>query len=337
MATEKPIAILLCNLGTPDAPTAPALRRYLAQFLSDPRVVEIPRILWLPLLHGVILRVRPRRSSVKYAAIWSKAGSPLAVWTQRQAELLGERLIGCGVQANVVPAMRYGQPALATQLQRLLDAGVARVLVLPLYPQYSATTTASLFDGVADWVRRSRRYPELRFVNDYHDHPDYIAALARSAHAHWEHKGRRAQHLVMSFHGIPERNARLGDPYAEQCRNTARMLADALRLQPAQYSVTFQSRFGKARWLEPYTVQTLETLARTGTKSVEVMCPGFVSDCLETLEEINMEARHAFMQAGGQAFDYIACLNDSTPWITALEHITLQHLAGWTAPLSPTT
>ena len=192
MTTEKSTAVLLCNLGTPDAPTAAALRRYLAQFLSDPRVVEIPRLLWLPLLHGVILRVRPRRSAEKYASVWSDAGSPLAVWTQRQAELLGQRLRESGLSAPVLPAMRYGQPAVGTQLQALLDTGVQRVLVLPLYPQYSAATTASLFDGVADWVRRSRRYPELRFVNDYHDHPDYIAALAGSVRAHWEGKGSRS-------------------------------------------------------------------------------------------------------------------------------------------------
>lgn len=331
MTKERPAGVLLCNLGTPDAPTAAALRRYLAQFLSDPRVVEIPRIVWLPLLHGVILRVRPRRSAAKYASVWSEAGSPLAVWTQRQAELLGEHLRASGLQTPVLPAMRYGQPAVGTQLRAMLDGGLSRALVLPLYPQYSAATTASLFDGVADWVRRARKYPELRFVNDYHDQPDYIAALAGSVRAHWASKERRAQHLVMSFHGIPERNVRLGDPYADQCRNTASLLAQALQLQPEQYSVTFQSRFGPAQWLQPYTEPTLQALAKAGTRSVEVMCPGFVSDCLETLEEINIEARHAFLQAGGQAFDYIPCLNDSAAWINALGRITEQHLAGWTA------
>lgn len=331
MTKERPAGVLLCNLGTPDAPTAAALRRYLAQFLSDPRVVEIPRIVWLPLLHGVILRVRPRRSAAKYASVWSEAGSPLAVWTRRQAELLGEHLRASGLQTPVLPAMRYGQPAVGTQLRAMLDGGLSRALVLPLYPQYSAATTASLFDGVADWVRRARKYPELRFVNDYHDQPDYIAALAGSVRAHWASKERRAQHLVMSFHGIPERNVRLGDPYADQCRNTASLLAQALQLQPEQYSVTFQSRFGPAQWLQPYTEPTLQALAKAGTRSVEVMCPGFVSDCLETLEEINIEARHAFLQAGGQAFDYIPCLNDSAAWINALGRITEQHLAGWTA------
>ena len=198
MTTGKSTAVLLCNLGTPDAPTAAALRRYLGQFLSDPRVVEIPRVLWLPLLHGVILRVRPRRSAAKYESVWTEAGSPLAMWTQRQVELLGERLSEFHPPTPVLPAMRYGRPDVGTQLQALLDSGVQRVLVLPLYPQYSAATTASLFDDVADWVRRSRTYPELRFVNDYHDHPDYIAALASSVRAQWENKGQRAQHLLIS-------------------------------------------------------------------------------------------------------------------------------------------
>ena len=192
MTTEKSTAVLLCNLGTPDAPTPAALRRYLSQFLSDPRVVEIPHLFWLPLLHGVILRVRPSRSAAKYASMRSDAGSPLAVWTQRQADLLGQRLRQSGLPAPVLPAMRYGQPAVGAQLQGLLDAEVQRVLVLPLYPQYSAATTASLFDGVAEWVRRSRRFPELRFVNDYQDHPDYISALAGSVRAHWEGKGSRS-------------------------------------------------------------------------------------------------------------------------------------------------
>lgn len=322
-------AVLLCNLGTPDAPTAPALRRYLAQFLSDPRVVEIPRLLWLPILHGIILRTRPRRSAAKYATIWTPEGSPLAVWTQRQAKLLRGWLGQAGASVQVLPAMRYGQPAIAAQLQALQDAGVQRVLVLPLYPQYSSTTTASLFDDVARWVRRARRYPELRFVNSYHDHPDYIAALARSVRAHWAREGGPAERLVMSFHGIPERNVRLGDPYADECRATARLLAQALHLSEQQYQVTFQSRFGRARWLEPYTEPTLVALAQGGTRRVDVMCPGFTGDCLETLEEINQEARAAFLQAGGQEFRYIPCLNDDAAWIGALSRIAQQQLAGW--------
>ncbi|WP_313074240.1 ferrochelatase [Melaminivora sp.] len=322
-------AILLCNLGTPDAPTAPALRRYLAQFLGDPRVVEIPRLLWLPILHGIILRTRPRRSAAKYASIWTPEGSPLAVWTQRQAVLLREALGQAGMQVRVLHAMRYGQPAIAAQLRALQDAGVERVLVLPLYPQYSSTTTASLFDDVAAWVRRARRYPELRFANEYHAHPDYIAALAASVRGHWLQQGGPAERLVMSFHGIPERNVRLGDPYADQCRTTARLLAEALGLAQQQYLVTFQSRFGRARWLEPYTEPTLVELAQAGVGRVDVMCPGFTGDCLETLEEINQEAREAFLQAGGQEFRYIPCLNDDAAWIDALSRIAQQQLAGW--------
>ncbi|MDE2415382.1 MAG: ferrochelatase [Comamonadaceae bacterium] len=322
-------AILLCNLGTPDAPTAPALRRYLAQFLADPRVVEIPRALWLPLLHGVILRTRPARSAAKYASIWTPEGSPLAVWTAKQALMLRGWLGEAGHPVQVLPAMRYGQPAITAQLQALQDQGARRVLVLPLYPQYSATTTASVVDDVAAWTRRSRHFPELRFVNDYHDHPDYIAALAQSVRAHWKREGGPADQLVMSFHGIPERNVRLGDPYAEQCRTTARLLAQALGLAPTQYQLSFQSRFGKAKWLEPYTEPTLVALARAGTRRVDVMCPGFTGDCLETLEEINQEAREAFLHAGGQEFRYIPCLNDSPAWITALSRIAQQHLAGW--------
>lgn len=322
-------AILLCNLGTPDAPTAPALRRYLAQFLSDPRVVEIPRAAWLPILHGIILRTRPAQSAAKYQTIWTPEGSPLAVWTNKQAVMLRGWLGEAGRPVQVLPAMRYGRPAIGAQLQALQAEGVKRVLVLPLYPQYSGTTTASVVDDVAAWTRRQRHFPELRFVNDYHDDPGYVAALAASVRAHWQREGGPADKLVMSFHGIPERNVRLGDPYADQCRTTARLLAEALGLAPEQYQLTFQSRFGRARWLEPYTEPTLVALAQAGTRRVDVMCPGFTGDCLETLEEINQEARHAFLQAGGQEFRYIPCLNDSHAWITALSRIAQQHLSGW--------
>lgn len=330
-ATPSPAAVLLCNLGTPDAPTAPALRRYLAQFLSDPRVVEIPRAVWLPILHGIILRVRPAKSAAKYASIWMKEGSPLGVWTARQATLLRGWLGEAGLRVAVRHAMRYGQPSIASQLQALQAEGVQRVLVLPLYPQYSATTTASVVDDVTAFTRRTRRFPEFRFVNSYHDHPAYIGALAHSVRAHWAREGGPADRLVMSFHGIPERNVRLGDPYQAECLVTAILLAQALGLSPAQYQVTFQSRFGKAKWLEPYTEPTLIAMAQAGTRRVDVMCPGFPADCLETLEEINQEAREAFLHAGGQEFRYIPCLNDDPQWITALSQIAQQHLAGWVA------
>ncbi|MDA8521325.1 ferrochelatase [Acidovorax sp. NCPPB 4044] len=322
-------AVLLCNLGTPEAPTAPALRRYLGQFLADPRIVEIPRAVWLPILHGIILRIRPARSAAKYASIWMPEGSPLAVWTERQATLLRGWLGEAGLRVQVRHAMRYGQPSIAAQLEALQASGVDRVLVLPLYPQYSGTTTASVVDDVCAYATRTRRLPELRFVNRYHDDPGYIGALAQSVRAHWQREGGPAELLVMSFHGIPERAVRLGDPYQQECLATASLLALALGLPPERYRVTFQSRFGKAKWLEPYTEPSLIALAQQGTRSVDVMCPGFTSDCLETLEEINQEAREAFLHAGGKDFRYIPCLNGDNAWITALSQIAQQHLAGW--------
>lgn len=325
-------AVLLCNLGTPDAPTAPALRRYLGQFLSDPRVVEIPRALWLPLLHGVILRTRPAQSAAKYASIWTPEGSPLATWTDKQAKLLRGWLGESGCNVLVRPAMRYGQPSIASGLDALKAEGATRILILPLYPQYSGTTTASVFDAVYAWAGRQRRVPELRFVNHYHDEPLYIEALARRVEAHWKEHG-PAEQLVMSFHGVPERTLHLGDPYHCESRKTARLLAERLGLRAGRYQVTFQSRFGKAKWLEPYTEPTLIQLAQGGTRRVDVVCPGFTSDCLETLEEIAQEARAAFLQAGGQEFHYIPCLNDSPAWIAALSQVARQHLAGW--PVQP--
>jgi protoporphyrin/coproporphyrin ferrochelatase len=323
-------AVLLCNLGTPDEATAPALRRYLAEFLSDPRVVEIPRALWWLILHGIILRVRPKKSAAKYASIWMKEGSPLRVWTQKQAVMLRGYLAVRGLPVEVRYAMRYGHPSIASQLDQLKADGVTRVLILPAYPQYSGTTTASVFDAVYAWAARIRRIPEFRFVNHYHDHPGYISALAARVREHWRTAGRGEQ-LVMSFHGVPERTLKLGDPYHCECHKTARLLATQLSLQPAQYKVTFQSRFGKAKWLEPYTEPTLVALAKAGIGRVDVICPGFTGDCLETLEEINMEAREAFLHAGGKEFNYIPCLNDSHEWIAGLAELAQQHLSGWPA------
>lgn len=322
-------AVLLCNLGTPDAPTAPAVRRYLAQFLSDDRVVEIPKLAWWPILHGIILRTRPAKSAAKYATVWdAQNGSPLAHWTTLQAKLLRGWLGEAGHNVLVRPAMRYGNPSMASQLDALKAEGATRILILPLYPQYSGTTTASVFDAVYDWARTQRHIPELRFVNRYHDDAAYIDALAQRIEAHWRSEG-RGEHLVMSFHGVPERTLHLGDPYHCESQKTGRLLAQRLGLQAAQYTVTFQSRFGKAKWLEPYTEPMLIAMAQRGVKSVDVVCPGFTSDCLETLEEINQEAREAFLHAGGQQFAYIPCLNDSPAWITALSQIAQQHLAGW--------
>ena len=326
--TAARTAVLLCNLGTPDEPTAPAVRRYLAEFLGDPRVVEIPRALWLPLLYGVILPFRSSKSAAKYQTIWTPEGSPLKVWTERQAKRLQGWLGEHGHRVTVAYAMRYGQPSIASQLDALKAAGATRVLILSAYPQYSGTTTASVIDAVSDWSRRTRNIPELRFVNRYHDDRGYIQALARRVERHWQPEG-RPDHLVMSFHGVPERTLHLGDPYHCECQKTGRLLAAWLGLEPTQYTVSFQSRFGKAKWLEPYTEPTLRELARRGTKRVDVVCPGFTADCLETLEEIAQEGRDAFLESGGEAFHYIPCLNDETEWIRALGALCETHLAGW--------
>jgi ferrochelatase len=326
--------VLLVNLGTPDAPTAPALRRYLAEFLGDPRVVEIPRLAWWPILHGIILNTRPAKSAAKYATVWMPEGSPLAVWTQRQAEALQAELAARGHRLIVKPAMRYGQPSIPATLDALRAEGATRVLVLPLYPQYAAATTASVGDKVGEWARNARRVPELRFVGEYHDDPGYIGALAARVRQHWAEQG-RAERLVLSFHGVPHRTLLLGDPYHCQCRTTARLLAERLGLAAGEMMVTFQSRFGKARWLEPYTEPTLRALAAQGVKRVDVMCPGFVSDCLETLEEIGAEAREAFLEAGGEAFRYIDCLNARPDWIAALAGVAERHLQGWDTRTPP--
>ena len=321
-------AILLCNLGTPDAPTASALRRYLGQFLADHRVVEIPKAVWWLILHGIILRTRPAKSAAKYATVWTPDGSPLAVWTAKQATLLRGWLGEAGNNVLVRPAMRYGNPSIASQLDALKAEGATRVLILPLYPQYSGTTTASVFDAVYSWAARTRNVPELRFVNHYHDDAGYIDALAATVQAHWKHHG-PPDKLVMSFHGVPERTLHLGDPYHCESHKTARLLAERLGLQKSDWQLTFQSRFGKAKWLEPYTEPTLIEMGKAGVGRVDVICPGFTGDCLETLEEINQEAREAFLHAGGKEFHYIPCLNDSPDWITALSAIAQQHMGGW--------
>ena len=326
--------ILLCNLGTPDAPTAAAVRRYLREFLSDPRVVEIPRAIWLPLLHGIILPLRSGKSAAKYATIWTPEGSPLKVYTERQAALLQEQMSARGHRVVVRYAMRYGNPSMASQLDALKDAGATRILVLSAYPQYSATTTASVIDAVNTWVTRTRLVPELRFVNRYHDDAGYIEALARRVETHWREHG-KPDHLLMSFHGVPERTLMRGDPYHCECHKTGRLLATRLGLAKTDYTVSFQSRFGKAKWLEPYTEPTLQALAQRGVGRVDVVCPGFTSDCLETIEEIGMEGKEAFLMAGGREYHAIACLNDHPAWITALADIAQQHMGGWPTQAAP--
>lgn len=327
-ALPERTAVVLVNLGTPDAPDAPALRRYLKQFLSDPRVVEIPRLLWWCILHAIILPFRSSKSAQKYASIWTEHGSPLRVYTERQAVALGAELAARGQQFDVTHAMRYGNPGLPEVLDRLKANGCQRILVLPAYPQYSGTTTASIFDAVFAHYRRVRNIPGLRLVRDYHRHPAYIAALRDSVLAHWAQHG-RPDKLVMSFHGVPRRTFELGDPYYNECHDTAGLLADALGLGEGDWQLTFQSRFGKAEWLQPYTAPTLQALARQGVARVDVMCPGFTSDCLETLEEIAMEAREEFLHAGGKAFHFIACLNDAPAWIGGMADIVEQQSQGW--------
>ena len=280
------------NLGTPAAPTPEAVKAYLAEFLSDPRVVKLPRWLWLPILHGIVLRTRPEKSAEKYAQIWTPEGSPLAVHTMRQAALLQEKL-----ELPVRYAMRYGQPTIPSALR-----GLEKPLVVPLYPQYAESTTAAVAD---------RLPPDTAMVRDFHDHPAYIGALAAQVERHWQAHG-RGPTLLMSFHGLPKRG---GAAYEAQCRVTARLLAERLR---TQHVVTFQSRFGYAEWLQPYTQPTLEDMARKGVERVDVVCPGFVSDCLETLEELGIVARRAFHAAGGREFYLVSCFNESPEWIDAL-------------------
>ncbi len=325
-------AVLLVNLGTPEAPTPAALRRYLKQFLSDPRVIEIPRAIWWLILNGIILNTRPRKSAAKYAQIWTAEGSPLKAHTEKQAKLLRGWLGNRGRRDLLVGwAMRYGAPSVASALDQLKAAGARRILIVPMYPQYAASTTASVMDAVGAWMERCRNQPALRSVRNFHDQPAYIAALARRVQAHWQAHGRpeAGYKLVMSFHGLPQRSLDKGDPYHCECQKTGRLLAEALGLKPEQYQVTFQSRFGAAKWLQPYTQPSLEQMAAGGTRRVDVICPGFVADCLETLEEIAMECRAAYLAAGGETFHYIPCLNEEAEWIESLGQLVETHLAGW--------
>lgn len=327
-------AVVLANLGTPDAPTAAAVRVYLKQFLSDSRVVEIPKLIWWLILNGIILPFRSKQSAHKYASIWTEQGSPLKVHTEQQARLLQAAMVARGQDVRVEYAMRYGNPALPMVLDKLKEDGCDRILILPAYPQYSGTTTASILDTVFKHFTAVRNVPELRLVKHYHDSPAYIAALADSVRAHWQQYG-RPDKLVMSFHGVPKRTLMLGDPYHCECYKTARLLTTALGLGKDDYLVTFQSRFGKAEWLQPYTAPTLQKLAREGVQRVDVMCPGFTSDCLETLEEIAMEAKADFIEAGGSAFHYIPCLNEAPEWIEAMADVVEQHIGGWPTAADP--
>lgn len=321
--------ILLANLGTPDQPTPAALRRYLRQFLGDPRVVEAPRWLWWLVLNLVVLPFRPRRSAALYRSIWTREGSPLLVTTLRQADGLRRRLDDlAGPGTTVEVGMRYGRPSIGEALRRLGAAGCSRILVLPLYPQYSGSTTGSTFDAVAEELSRWRTVPELRMVRSYPTDPGYLDALAASIREHWRRHG-RGEKLLMSFHGIPARYAEAGDPYPEECRATARALAERLELEEQAWQLAFQSRFGREPWLQPYTDETLRDWGRSGLGPVDTVCPGFAADCLETLEEMAVTNRKIFEEAGGTGYRYIPALNDRPDHIEALTRLAMRHLGGW--------
>ena len=322
------IGVLLCNLGTPDEPTPRAVRRYLAEFLSDPRVVELPRLLWLPLLHGVILNIRPRRSAHAYAKIWTEEGSPLLRLSDQLTEGLAQQLSAIDDRIVCELGMRYGKPAISAAIDRLLAANARRILVVPLYPQYASATTASVSDAVGAHLSQLRWVPEMRFVSDWHERPDYISALAQSVREHWAEHG-RGERLLMSFHGIPRDTFLAGDPYFCQCQATGRLLAEALELTPQQWQLSFQSRVGPKAWLEPYTEQTLRDWGAEGVGDIDVICPGFAVDCLETLEEIALQNAAIFRETGGGALRYIAALNARDSHLAMLRDLVGEHTQSW--------
>lgn len=327
-AQEK-LGILLVNLGSPDTPTPSAVRKYLAQFLADPRVIEANRFIWWFALHGVILRIRPSRAAKAYRKIWTENGSPLVHISKLQTLSIQKKLED-RFRGHVIAdlAMTYGNPSIESGLEALRRAGARRLLILPMYPQYSATTTAAVFDEVTRVLQGWRWLPDLRMINHYHDHPEYIDALCNSINKQWE-SAPRGELLLFSFHGIPQRYIDNGDPYFCHCLKTARLVAEKLNLEEDKWKVVFQSRFGREPWLEPYCSVTLQELPADGIKSVDILCPGFAADCLETLEEIQMENKELFLQAGGKAFNYIPCLNDSSDHIHAICEILTAHMFGW--------
>jgi len=324
--------ILLINLGTPEAPTAAALRPYLREFLSDRRVVELPAMLWWPILHGIILNTRPRKSAEKYASIWLPGGSPLKIHTENLTARLREELSARIAEPVLIEyAMRYGRPAVADVIGQMRAQGCDRLLVVPLYPQYAGSSSGTALDAVYRSLLVTRNPPELRTVRHFHDDPGYIAALKQSVERHWAEHG-RADLLLMSFHGVPRATLDQGDPYHCECHKTGRLLAEALSLAPGEYRITFQSRFGRAEWLNPYTAATLEELGQKKLRRLDVICPGFVADCLETLEEIAMEGKTTFLSAGGGEYRYIPALNSHPSWVNALADICQRQLQGWLNP-----
>ncbi len=325
--------ILITNLGTPDEPTTPALRRYLAEFLWDPRIVDMPRPLWWLILHGFILRFRPSRSAASYRTVWADDGSPLLSISKKQLEALRQLLPQQLSQSTSGPVvvelgMRYGNPSIPSALEKLRKANAQRILVLPLYPQNSCSTTASTFDAIAATVEKWRWLPEFRFINQYHDDDDYIEALAASIRESWNER-QQPEKLLFSFHGTPKRFHTEGDPYFTQCHQTARLVAERLGLDENRWQLTFQSIFGREEWLKPYTIETLRELGAVGVKSVDVVCPGFSADCLETIEEISVENRDAYLNAGGKSFYYISALNDRDDHIQALSNLVRKNTIDW--------
>lgn len=329
-AQEDKIGVLVTNLGTPDAPTTKALRTYLAEFLADPRVVEAPRLIWWFALHGVILRIRPPRSAKSYQKVFTDEGSPLLFHTRNQSVAIAKRLQEQGLDNVVVDfAMRYGNPSIGSVLESMFQKGVRKLLVLPLYPQYSGSTAASTFDAInVDFAKR-RWLPDFRFVSHYHDYQPFIEAAATRIRDYWAEHG-RADKLMFSYHGVPKSYLTLGDPYHCECHKTSRLIAQALGLSDDEHVTTFQSRFGRQEWLKPYTDMTLKDFPAQGVKSVQVFCPGFSADCLETIEEIGEENRDYFLEAGGERYEYISALNDRPEHIDALSALIVENLKGWT-------
>lgn len=334
--TVEKTAVLLINLGTPEAPTAKAVKPYLRQFLSDPRVVEIPRLVWWMILNGIILNLRPKKSAAKYASIWMPEGSPLKVHTERQSVLLQEYL---NEKTNGTPvvvdyAMRYGNPSIPAVLAKLKAQNCPRILLLPLYPQYAASATATALDAVFAELQQMRNMPAVRSIKHFHDDAAYIKASAQNIRDYWTLHG-RPDKLVMSFHGVPRYTLDKGDPYHCECLKSGRLIAEELGLSKEQYIVSFQSRFGKAEWIKPYTTATLKELGKQKTRRVDIVCPGFVADCLETLEEIAQEGKEDFQHAGGGEYHYIPCLNQRPEWIHALGGLVLDNLHGWLHQAGP--
>jgi ferrochelatase len=325
------IGVLVTNLGTPEAPKKNQLKIYLKEFLSDPRVVEVPRLIWWMILNLVILNIRPKRSAKAYATVWTDRGSPLMYHTQDQCDALRDKLKQTYGENIVVEfAMRYGSPSVDSVIDSMLQRGVRKLVVLPLYPQYCASTTGSTFDAIANSFKQRRWIPELRFVTHYHEDPNFIQAVSDKIREHWQQNG-RAEKLIFSYHGIPKRYLLNGDPYHCECHKTSRLIAENLGLTESEHFTSFQSRFGREEWLKPYTDHSLQAFPAKGVKSVQIVCPGFSADCLETIEEIGVENRDYFLEAGGERYEYIPALNADQQHIEALTKLIESHLQGWSA------